>query len=190
MAQSFEHTFDRFVQQYIDLSTEENRGLVTEYDSAWPSPCLQGSLEQLTDGGDCAWRPSLNKEPASLADLASALEIHIPNEFEALFCRYYSLDLHASHPRGPVTLLQVWNSEDYDRLQKNLIAHVLMKRRLKLPDTLFFALTDQDDLVISLDIATQNVILEPVGKPATETLSENLVEFIAALRPVPQAVNW
>lgn len=190
MTQDFENIFDGFVQQYIEQSDSHNRGLLTEYDADWPSPCLQGSTANLQDGDVCAWLPVKNPQPATLADLGSALNIVIPTEFEILFGRYFSVDLNAEHQRGPLTLLQTFNEQDYDRLQKNLIAHVLMKRRLKQPDTLFFALTDQDDFVISLDIDTQSVVLEPVGKPAKEVLSDNLSSFIAALKPSPQFVSF
>lgn len=189
MTQAFEHIFDTFVQQYIDHSNAENRGLLTEYDVEWPSPCLPEALDHKSNGENCNWLPVKRTPQADLMDLASALEIHIPAEFGAMFGRYFSLDLHAQHARGPVILLQTWNEQDYERLQKNLIAHVLMKRRLKQPDTLFFALTDHDDLVISLDVATQAVVLEPVGKEPKEVLSDSLSQFIAALSPSPQFVS-
>ena len=76
----------------------------------------------------------------------------------ALFCRYFSHDINATAEQGGLTLLQAWNEEDFDRLQKNLIAHVLMKRRLKQADTLFFALTDEEDLLLSILLETGEVV--------------------------------
>lgn len=189
MHSSFDDTFDAFITQYIRSSNTQNQGLITEYDSDWPSPCLQDDLGQLRSGQKCSWQPVKRMPKVDFTQLASALEIHIPEAYQSLLCRYYSLDLNAQHPRGVVTLLQVWNEEDFERFQKNIIAHVLMKRRLKLPDTLFFALTDEDDLVISLDVNTQSVVLEPVGKAASETLNESLSDFVVALRPAPQFVS-
>jgi len=189
MTSSFNTTFDEFVQAYVTFSNTENKGLLTEFDSEWPSPCLQSNADNMSSGDECTWQPQKRSLEANLSNLSSALEIAIPEDYERLFCRYVSLDLNAQHPRGPVTLLQIWSEQDFERFQKNLIAHVLMKRRLKLPDTLFFALTDQDDLIISLDVATQKVVLEPIGKAASETLSNNLTDFIAALKPLPQFVS-
>ena len=39
-----------------------------------------------------------------------------------------------------------------------------MKRRLKQPETLFFAVTDQEDFVISLELSSGTVVVEQVGK--------------------------
>jgi SecY interacting protein Syd len=189
MTHAIEHIIDQFVNDYIDQSTANNRGLLTEWDAQWPSPCIDEPALAVADGDIIDWLPHRRGDLGTMANLATALDIVIPQSFEALVGRYYSLDLNALHPRGPVTLLQAWNENDYDRLQKNLIAHVLMKRRLKQPDTLFFALTDEDDFIISLEVQTQHVVLEPVGKPAKEILSESLPAFIAALTPQPQFVT-
>lgn len=192
MNQRFENVWDAFIQSYVDASNEQNRGLITTYEPEWPSQCVNlssiGGVKN-EEGEDCEWCPVKYNDQPSLENLASALEITIPADFETLMGRYYSLDLNAEHERGPLTILQVWNEQDYERLQKNLIAHVLMKRRLKQADTLFFALTDEDDIVISIELDTQAVVLEPVGKPAQEVLSDNLHDFIAALRPLPQFVS-
>lgn len=187
MSLSFSDTFDHFVEQYIAQSNDENQGLVTEYDQDWPSDCLQDA-EQTKDGSNIHWRPVLREVPASLSNLNTALEIAIPRSLQEYFGRYYSLDLNAVHPRGPVTLLQVWNDTDYDRLQKNLISHVLMKRRLKQPETVFFALTDEEDFIISIELATHAVVLERVGKDDLEMLAPDLATFISTLSPQPQFV--
>jgi SecY interacting protein Syd len=191
MTQAIEQIVDHFVNSYIGKSTPENRGLLTEFDKDWSSPCIvpdEAASVEPSDGDIVSWLPHKRSEPGAMANVASALEINIPAEFEALVGRYYALDFNATHARGPVTLLQAWNADDYDRLQKNLIAHVLMKRRLKQPETLFFALTDEDDFIISLEVESQHVVLEPVGKPAKEVLSKSLSEFITALTPAPQFV--
>jgi SecY interacting protein Syd len=187
MSLSFSDTFDHFVQQYIAQSNDENQGLITEYDADWPSDCLQDT-HNAKDGPNIYWRPTLRPVSASLSNLNTALDIEIPATLQEYFGRYYSLDLNAVHPRGPVTLLQVWNDTDFDRLQKNLISHVLMKRRLKQPETVFFALTDEEDFIISIELATHAVALERVGKDDLEILAPDLATFIAALRPQPQLV--
>jgi len=187
MLSTFSTAFDQFIEQYIAQSDDDNKGLVTEYDEQWPSDCLLDT-KSAKDGQDIYWRPALRNEPGALSNLNTALEIEIPLSLQEYFGRYYSLDLNAVHPRGPVTLLQVWNETDYDRLQKNLISHVLMKRRLKQPETVFFALTDEDDFIISIELATHAVVLERVGKDDLEVLAPDLATFIAALSPQPQLV--
>ena len=58
-----------------------------------------------------------------------------------------------------------------------------MKKRLKQEPTLFFALTDEDDFVLSVLNSTGEVVLEQVGRPPKKVISPSLPEFIATLRP-------
>ena len=184
---------DSFINAYIDLAGDDKRQLLTEFDADWLSPCLLFSELQLTDvttGEQMAWRPQLQPANSHLGDLAKALEIDIHPQLETLFCRYYSHDLPATTERGDLDLLQAWNQDDFERLQKNLISHVLMKRRLKQPETLFFATTDQDDFIICVDVASGNVMLEQVGKVAEEVLARDLDTFIKTLRPRNAVVTF
>ena len=193
----FTQALDNFVQSYIDRSSKDNMGLVTYFDSDWLSPCvldhdnkpmLASALNVPSDGSEVAWRPYL-REQQTLANLEQALEIKIPSQLQQLFCRYYSHDLNASTEQGKLTILQAWNEEDFDRLQKNLIAHVLMKRRLKQHDTLFFALTDEDDFILSVMVSTGAVMLEKVGKPAEREIAPDLLTFFNQLSPEPECVS-
>jgi len=59
----------------------------------------------------------------------------------------------------------------------------LMKKRLKQAPTLFFALTDEDDFVLSVLNETGEVVLEQVGRPPKEIISPSLGDFIATLSP-------
>lgn len=183
---SFSAAFDHLIQSYIDNCNDHNKGLFTYYDSDWPSPCLSQSGEpnELIN-----WLPFKRPEPASLANLESALEVTIPADLQYLFGAYFSHDINAQAADGSLTILQAWNEDDFDRLQKNLIAHVLMKRRLKQADTLFFALTDEDDIILSVDLASQAVMVERVGKEPHKKLADSLAEFITDLRPQPVLVE-
>lgn len=186
MPQQLVENLDKFINTYIDLVGDDNRLILTEFDADWLSPCIQHSeteLQSVEDGKQVTWRPTLQPASSHLSDLASALEIEIDPQLEALFCRYYSHDLPAQTERGELDILQAWNADDFERLQKNLISHVLMKRRLKQPETLFFATTDQEDFIISIDVATGNVVLEQVGKVPKEVLAQDLASFMLTLTP-------
>ncbi len=186
MSNPLVETFDSFVNAYIDLAGDADRKLLTDYDADWFSPCLllsEAQLVDVADGAPTTWRPLLQPDTSHLRDLAKALDIEIHPQLETLFCRYYSHDLPASTDRGDLDILQAWNQDDFERLQKNLISHVLMKRRLKQPDTLFFATTDQEDFIISIDVASGKVMLEQVGKVPEEVLADNLDNFMRSLRP-------
>ena len=105
------------------------------------------------------------------------------NEALDSFINTYIHDLPATTERGDLDILQAWNEDDFERLQKNLISHVLMKRRLKQAETLFFATTDQEDFIISVDVGSGNIMLEQVGKVATEVLAPDLASFMKTLKP-------
>lgn len=186
MSNQLVENFDSFLNSYIDLAGDDNRQLLTNYDADWLSPCLLTAPNQLTslaDGDETVWRPHLQPSTSHLKDLAAALEINIDPQLEALFCRYYSHDLPAKTARGDLDILQAWNADDFERLQKNLISHVLMKRRLKQAETLFFATTDQEDFIISIDVSSGKVMLEQVGKEPAEVLANDLASFIQSLEP-------
>jgi SecY interacting protein Syd len=186
MSNSLVENLDSFINSYIDLAGDDKKQLLTEFDTDWLSPCLlfnEVQLTEVTSGEKMAWRPQLQPAGSHLGNLATALEIEIHPQLEALFCRYYSHDLPATTERGDLDILQAWNQDDFERLQKNLISHVLMKRRLKQPETLFFACTDQDDMIISVDVASGNVMLEQVGKVPTEVLAVDIASFVKTLRP-------
>jgi SecY interacting protein Syd len=84
-------------------------------------------------------------------------------------------------------LLQVWNEQDFERLLQNLIGHALMKRRLEQPMTLFFAVTDDEDYILSLENDTGRVMLERVGLEPQEMLADNLAQFLSSLEPADPA---
>jgi SecY interacting protein Syd len=84
-----------------------------------------------------------------------------------------------------VTLVQPWNDEDFERLQENMVAHVMMLRRLKLPLTLFLATVPNELQVISLDNESGAVLLEQLGQPKRWILADSLAEFLQRLSPLP-----
>ena len=79
--------------------------------------------------------------------------------------------------------LQAWSKADFERLQQNLIGHLMMKARLKQSPTLFFAVTDEEDLNIVIDNIKGNVALEYVGKEPHKVLATSLAEFISQTTP-------
>ena len=186
----FISAFDAFVSAYVASSDEYNKGLVTYFEKQWLSPCVDANnTKDAIDGQEVAWQPVLRERQDTLKNLEDALEIHIPDELQQLFCRYYSHDLNAQTEQGKLTILQVWNPEDFDRLQKNLIAHVLMKRRLKQADTLFFALTDEEDFILSVMLSSGAVMLEKVGKAPQQEIASSLTDFMTRLSPSPELVS-
>lgn len=174
-----------FIQRFVQYHQQLGQPLVTDWDANWPSPCQVGEPDA---DGHIIWQPLARSEPADFIDTERALELEFHPDVKAFFSAYWSENLTAHTSRGALQLLLPWNEDDFIRLQQNLIGHVLMKKRLKQPVTLFFAVTDDDDFILSLDNHSGQVVLERVGLPASEVLADNLSSFLDGLAPGPGEV--
>jgi SecY interacting protein Syd len=175
---------DQFVVQYIDAHRQQNQELLIQFDPSWPSACYQLEAQTTPKAGDWVnWLPVRRAEDASLQALEQALELTIHPQLHHFYCGYWSENLQAVAQQGELTLLFAWNDNDFDRFLQNLVGHVLMKRRLNQPETLFFAVTDEEDFILTVNNATGEVMLEQVGLEPTEVLAKDLATFIAGLTP-------
>jgi SecY interacting protein Syd len=68
-------------------------------------------------------------------------------------------------------------------LQENIIGHILMKKRLKQENTIFFGVTNEDDMILSINNETGAVWVERVGCKAHKKLADSLNDFIRQLTP-------
>lgn len=151
---------------------------VIDHDPQWPSECeIPGSQVN----GQVQWQAQKRRLPGDFSNIEAALEIRLHDDIKIFFSRYFSGELDLRHAKGPVTLLQVWNDEDFANLQENMIGHIMMKRQLKQPITLFFALTDQDEQIISLLNDSGEVWLENVGQQPHLKLADSMAAFLAGL---------
>ncbi|MCF7498800.1 SecY-interacting protein [Pseudoalteromonas sp. L1] len=148
---------------------------VIEHDEAWPSPCEQGDVDEQ---GLIQWRAAAQQPKGSLNDLANALELNFPEELDVLFGHLYAGNLLVRIDDHHIELLQAWNEDDFSRLQQNITGHVLMKRKLKQPETVFIGLTEQDDLLITVLVESGEVCLEYVGKKPHHVLANSISEFL------------
>lgn len=180
-----ETALDDFVSRYIEAHQLNSVPMVTEFDHDLVSPCLKADNlnSPVEKGQQVYWRPVKQDTSRGLDELAKALEIEINNELVTYYTRYWSDNLNASTHRGNLQLILPWNQDDFERLQQNLIGHMLMKRRLRQPDTFFIAVTDEDDFIISVDNASGRVMLEQVGIEPTDVLANSIAEFLDSLIP-------
>ncbi len=63
-----------------------------------------------------------------------------------------------------------------------LIGHALTQRRRKLPLTLFFACTEPEDFILSVDNVSGQVVLEQPGQAPMRVIAESLADFIGQLQ--------
>ncbi|WP_018983503.1 SecY-interacting protein [Salinimonas chungwhensis] len=186
MSDSIEQAIDQLIGQYKADAQNAQQPLRVEYEPDWPTPCYQlDQHDEVHEGAHVSWQPVRQSSANSFAKLEDALELTLDQQYCVFFTRYYSFNLMARAPQGECELLQVVSDSDFERLQENLIGHVLMKRRLRQPETLFFGLTDDDNLILSIINNSGEVILERVGKKHYEVLAPDLSTFLNQLAPSP-----
>lgn len=167
----------KFVSNWSKLA-EQNGYPEIESDPEWPSPC------EFSANNKTYWKPVEIEQALEFDNVGRAMDLIIDPQYSALFCKYYADNINAEHNAGPLQFLQAWSYTDFERLQQNLIGHLMMKAKLKQSPTLFFALTDEDDLNLVVVNETGEVWLEYVGKEPHKKVANSLADFIAGCTPV------
>ncbi len=170
----------QFSQDYLQAYQDRFQHLpITQKDEDWSSPCEQGVHEEIFS----LWQPIKMAQVLMFDNVEAALEIKLHADIKDYFTTIYSDSLDASCVEGDLSLLFAWSEKDFARLQENIIGHILMKTKLKQKLTIFFALTDDDDHIISLDNDTGSVWVEKVGREPHKKIAETLAEFMSHLTP-------
>lgn len=168
---------DKLIQSTLAMA--DNQMLAAPFDPDWRSPCERYQSENLT-----WWQPTAQETPVTFAGVENALELTIHDDIKAYYSSYWSGTLEADSEEGRVSLIQLWNPEDFERLVANLIGHAIAKHRLKQPLTVFFANTEPDsELFLSIDNETGVILLENPGKPPLRQVDENIEKFLGRLNP-------
>jgi len=155
------------------------------FDPEWDSPCfiVDSNHPQLL-AGNKAWLPVKRDEITSFSNIESALSIELDPQIADFFGAYFSDHMPASFNDEIIELVQVWSPDDFERLQENTIAHLMMKKTLKQSPTLFIASCVDDMQIIALDNVSGEVVREVLGKGISEVLAPDLATFIGQLTPV------
>lgn len=172
---------DDLIDRYLAAYQAAAVPLVTEANDAWQAPIYTaavGSEDTVT------WHPVRQQRALDFSDLMNALEEPFHPDFVAYFSRWFSADLAVDWESHPLWLLHLHGDDDAERMLANQAGHVLMKRRLKQPITLFLGLAEEsDDLLITLDNENGAVGLEFVGQQQHEILAPSLEEFLRKSTP-------
>lgn len=168
----------QFGQQYLsDFKNKLGHYPVVEADEDWPSPCeLTPFNEQLI-----TWQPIAIQDELTFDNVEKALSITLHPSIKTYYTTQYSENIPASCQEGNLQLLFAWSAKDFERLQQNIIGHILMKQKLKQNITLFFALTDKEDMILTVDNESGEVWVEKVGAKPHQKLADSLTDFIATL---------
>lgn len=169
-----------FSQNYLQAYKEKFQHLpITEKDKNWLSPCEQGSHQE----DYSLWQPVKITEQLTFENVESALELTLHDDIKSYFTSIFCDSLDASCLEGELSLLFAWNSDDFSRLQENIIGHILMKGKLKQKITVFIAVTDNEDHIISVDNDSGEVWVEKVGCEPHKKLADSIAEFMLQLSP-------
>jgi SecY interacting protein Syd len=169
-----------FSKNYLSEYQERYQHLpLIEKDEQWPSPCLENDYDE----DHQHWQPCEADGQLTFDNVEQALELTIHDDFKTYFSTIYSDTLDASCDEGALSLLFAWSKEDFQRLQENVIGHILMKKKLKQPVTLFFALTDDENIILTVGNDTGEVWVEKVGCKAHKKVSSSLTDFVNSLKP-------
>ena len=150
-------------------------------DQDWVSECQARTCDE---EGLASWRPVAQVRAVDFSGLENALELEIHPDVKAYYGSFWSGSLEATSSEGHVSLIQLWNPADFDRLIENLIGHALAKKRLKHALTIFFANTESEsEYFLSVDNSTGEVLLEKPGVAPVQKVDVCLADFISRLSP-------
>jgi SecY interacting protein Syd len=182
-----EKLMDNDVRQALESFTERFCTLWREQTGGWPasedlygvpSPCIV-----TTTGSDVRWQPQPFAPEANLSGVERAMNISLQPAAHQFYTTQFAGDMSALSGTVALTLLQAWSEDDFQRVQENLIGHLVTQKRLKLSPTLFLATTQDEMEVVSLCNLSGEVVLEKIGTKARRTLAPSLVAFLNDLQP-------
>jgi SecY interacting protein Syd len=168
----------RFSQTYIrEYQQQKGSFPLAEIDPESQSPC-----QLVTQNDDkTTWQPVKISPSLDFKNISAALSIAIHADVEDYFCSIYADSIAAKSDDGALSLLFAWNIDDFKRLQENIIGHIMMKQRLNQAITIFFALTDEEDTILSIDNDSGAIWVERVGCEPHKKVADSMQEFLSNL---------
>ena len=120
----------------------------------------------------------------------AATEQPVHADLKAFYLSLWSGALPCLFETLPISLIQSWNPNDFERLIGNLIGHFLAQKNARLDPTLFIAtVEDGGDNIISLDNRTGEVLLETPGTPDRAVIAPSLTQLLPLLTLQPAHLN-
>lgn len=171
---------DNFLETYHQAYVEKLGELPRYYPQEEDSACIVGEFDPAS-GDAVHWSAVKREEIARFDNVEAALEIRLSPEINAYYGSHFSAPLLFDSRWGEGELLQVWNQNDFEYLQQNIIGHLMMKKKLKQAPTWFIGVLGEGDKMLTVDNCDGSVWIEIPGEEPSEKLAESINEFISAL---------
>lgn len=129
------------------------------------------------------WQPVQREVFAEFENVENGIGLCLHEDIKSFYATLYSGDMKGKFNGNTLDLIQIWNEEDWLRLQENILGHLLMQKRLKQNPTVFIASTLDDQHVISICNVTGAVFNERIGTDDRALLAPDLATFLTQLEP-------
>ena len=169
-----------FTARYCDTWHEMN-GTWPQSEELYgvPSPCIITTMDD-----KILWQPQPFSCEQNVNAVERAMDIVVQPAVHAFYTTQFAGDMRARFANETLTLLQTWSENDFQRVQENLIGHLVTQKRLKLAPTLFIATLDSELDVIAVCNLNGEVIKETLGTRKRDVLAPSLADFLNQLEPV------
>ncbi|KJG55580.1 secretion protein [Photobacterium kishitanii] len=169
-----------FSARYLQAWCDADRGFpVSEHLVGLISPCVVDD-----DGRNVTWKPIERQPMITLDGVEKGMDLSLHSDINAFYGSQFSGDMSAMFGDLSLDLLQAFNDDDIDRLQQNILGHLVTQRRMKLKPTVFIAVLDDESKVISICNLTGQVVLETLGKDIRQVLAADVTTFLQQLQPL------
>lgn len=118
-----------FTTRYCD-AWHEKRGTWPQSTDLYgvPSPCIIASQDDYV-----IWQPKPFTGEQNVNAVERAMDIVIQPALHAIYTTQFAGDMTACFAGQPLTLLQTWSEDDLQRVQENLIGHLVTQNALSSP---------------------------------------------------------
>jgi SecY interacting protein Syd len=176
---------DNFFEVYLQSYMEKLGELPRYYPHGEDSDCLLSDDRGKLGNYDVSlqWQPIMREIAGTFDNIDHALDMTLHSSIHAFYGGYFAAPLMFDSAHGQGELLQVWNQNDFEYLQQNLIGHLIMKQKLKQSATWFIGVFDEGEQMLVVDNKDGSVWIEIPGQVPSQKLAESLDEFIASLTP-------
>ncbi|KDM90183.1 SecY-interacting protein [Photobacterium galatheae] len=169
-----------FSTRFMKVWSDEQASLPCSSDLVGlTSPCVASENRDTV-----FWQPVAREPVGELTAVEQGIELRLHSDIQAFYGSFFSGDMAARFQTLELDLLQAFSESDFQRLQENILGHLVTQRRLKLKPTVFIGVMAAENQVIAICNLTGNVVLETLGQPERELLAEDVASFLRQLEPV------